>query len=732
VQTLDEKFHKSYPVPVRKGVVRPSWPEFVANHKVLILIAAAWLGVCAAGLTLIERLVWRPLGYPELVFELIESVCYVIAASAVALVLWRRSVRRTAGFESTLSQCLENSHAGVCMLDHEGCVVQCNRAFADFLGYSQQELLGIPYANLLHSHKPDDAGEEQVSRIREYHGKDGEVRWGKAAISSFGGENKPAGTMVIVQDVTLEQEALKSLECSEQALRELLDDAQRHEQQVLLLARAVESTSDSIVITDLRGSIEYVNPHFEKLTGYTRAEVYGKNPRVLQSGRQPKEFYAELWRTLKSGGEWKGRFINRRKDGTLYTEEATIAPVHDAHGVPQKYVAVKRDVTRLEELENQLRQSQKMEAVGQLAGGIAHDLNNVLQVVTLASHLALTSNDPEFKDARIKESVDAAQKGAGVIRQLFAFSRRQLMRPEVLSLNEVIRDAVTLLNHLLQEDIKLHLDLHPDLGNIKADPVQITQVILNLALNSRDAMPDGGLLEISTENFEVTAESEAASGQVPAGSYVRLIVRDTGTGMDEVTQNRIFEPFFTTKETGKGTGLGLSTVYGIVIQSGGFINFDSAVGVGATFFVCFPRTQQPVAGSPQKVNRVELALAPEPCSVLVVEDEEMVRNSIVEALRREGFRVHASASSQEAWETAIKIKPTLVIADVVMAGMKGTELVELLKTHNPSIQTILISGYGDEERVRRATEADASLFISKPFSMSELVDSAMRLCNVRR
>jgi signal transduction histidine kinase len=293
---------------------------------------------------------------------------------------------------------------------------------------------------------------------------------------------------------------------------------------------------------------------------------------------------------LKSGGEWKGRFINRRKDGTLYTEEATIAPVHDARGIPQKYVAVKRDVTRLEELESQLRQAKKMEAVGQLAGGIAHDLNNVLQVVTLASHLALTSNDPEFKDARIKETVEATQKGAGVIRQLLAFSRRQLMRPEVLNLNEVIRDTVKLLDHLLRQDIQLHLNLAPNLGSIKADPVQITQVILNLALNSRDAMPNGGRLEISTENLEVTAESaEAAGAQVLPGSYIRVIVRDTGTGMDEVTQSRIFEPFFTTKETGKGTGLGLSTVYGIVIQSGGFISFNSAVGVGATFFVCFPR-----------------------------------------------------------------------------------------------------------------------------------------------
>jgi CheY-like chemotaxis protein len=287
------------------------------------------------------------------------------------------------------------------------------------------------------------------------------------------------------------------------------------------------------------------------------------------------------------------------------------------------------------------------------------------------------------------------------------------------------------LNHLLQEDIKLHLDLDPELGNVKADPIQITQVILNLALNSRDAMPDGGRLEISTENFEVTAESAAVSGQVPPGSYVRLIVRDTGTGMDEATHSHIFEPFFTTKETGKGTGLGLSTVYGIVIQSGGFIRFDSVVGVGTTFFVCFPRTPEPIAAPPHKVSRTEEALTPEPCSVLVVEDEEMVRNSIAEALRRKGFRVHASASSQEAWKAAVKLKPSLVIADVVMAGMKGPELIELLKMHNPSIQTILISGYCDEEQTRLAT-ASASLFISKPFSMSELVESAMLLCKVRQ
>lgn len=577
-----------------------NWRGFAISHKFQILAAVIWLGVCAAGLTLIERLVWRPLGYPLIVVAFIEGVCYAMAASALAFFLWRRSLEHTSDFERTLILGLESSPAGICRLDGKGCVVQCNRAFADFLGYTERELSGMQYANLLHADETKgmlwsgaakEGSGEHAARIEKYYGKDGEVRWAKAAVSVLGDNDSRAGAMVIVQDMSPQQEALQSLENGAQALRELLSELQRNEQQVLLLAQAVESTSDSIVITDLDGLIEYVNPHFEKLTGYTRAEVYGKNPRVLSSGRQSREFYAELWRTLKSGGVWQGRFVNRRKDGTLYTEEATIATVHDALGVPQKYVAVKRDVTRLEELESQLRQAQKMEAVGQLAGGIAHDLNNVLQVITLASHLALTSGDAEFKNERIKELNAAAQKGAGVIRQLLAFSRRQVMRPEVLNLNDMVCEATQLLNHLLREDIQLRLDLNPDLGKIKADPVQITQVILNLALNSRDAMLDGGVIEIRTENFEVTAESESISGQVFPGNYVRLIVHDTGTGIDEAAKSRIFEPFFTTKELGKGTGLGLSTVYGIVIQSGGFINFESTVGAGTTFFVAFPRTQ---------------------------------------------------------------------------------------------------------------------------------------------
>jgi two-component system cell cycle sensor histidine kinase/response regulator CckA len=330
----------------------------------------------------------------------------------------------------------------------------------------------------------------------------------------------------------------------------------------------------------------------------------------------------------------------------------------------------------------------------------------------------------------VRESVAAALKGAGVIRQLLAFSRRQLMRLEVMSLNRVVGDTESLLKHLLRENIHLEFKLAPDVTNIKADPVQITQVILNLALNSRDAMPEGGLLEITTENHEIAANPKG-SRQIPPGHYVRLCIRDNGTGMDEATKSHIFEPFFTTKETGKGTGLGLSTVYGIVTQSAGYIEFDSDLGAGTTFSIYFPRCDELLAEAPvvAPVQRQSVAV---PYSVLVVEDDAMVRASISEALQREGFQVYSSGSPQEAWEIALRERPSLVVADVVIGGTKGTELVEHLRKEDPSIQTIFISDYGDEEMVVTTARAEDSVFIPKPFTINELVESAVRLCKAKR
>jgi CheY-like chemotaxis protein len=295
----------------------------------------------------------------------------------------------------------------------------------------------------------------------------------------------------------------------------------------------------------------------------------------------------------------------------------------------------------------------------------------------------------------------------------------------------VVRETENLLRHLLRENIRIRLNLDPNLAHVKADSVQITQVILNLALNARDAMPDGGLLEISSGNSEIAAGDKNAPGRLPPGKYVRLRIRDTGAGMEEATKHRIFEPFFTTKEIGKGTGLGLSTVYGIIAQSEGHIEFDSALGMGTTFSIYFPAIKQTVMQFPQRTPPLQRQSAAVPYSVLVVEDEAGVRNSIAEALRREGFHVYTSGSSQEAWETALKERPSLLIADIMMNGMKGTELVEHLRKENPAIRTILISRYGEEEPVIAGALATDAVLMSKPFDINELVESAVRLCKLK-
>ena len=582
--------------------MRRRFPAGVLDFQGPPVLLASLAAVVCADFLVASR--WYSGSSSNLWFHLLEAACLVAIAYCV-ITRWPRKVKQPNRFAEALIDCFERSEAGVCHADGEGRVTNCNEAFASFVGHSREELAGAQLATLIDCEHLQDLASLQRTALSggkchytftaKFCRHNGGPAWGNVALSFVPESSGKLAAIIFVQDTTREQQALQALEAGEQELRRVLAEVQHNEQRVSLLARAVESATDSIVITDLDGRIEYVNPHFVSLTGYTREEVYGQNPRVLNSGRQSREFYADLWRTLISGGEWNGRFINRRKDGTLYTEEATIAPVRDAKGATYKYVAVKRDVTRLEELEQQLRQSQKMEAVGQLAGGIAHDLNNVLQVVTLASHLALTSDSNEFKDARIRETVAAAMKGAAVIRQLLAFGRRQVMRLEVLNLNEVVSDTAKLLRHLLPEDIQLCMKLDPKLGNIKADPVQVTQVVLNLAVNARDAMPNGGMLEITSSNFEADEAFVAIHPQMRVGSYARLTVHDTGTGMDEATKAHIFEPFFTTKEMGKGTGLGLSTVYGIVRQSEGHIEFDSAPGQGTTFVIYLPQTDEPIA-----------------------------------------------------------------------------------------------------------------------------------------
>ncbi len=473
------------------------------------------------------------------------------------------------------------------------------------------------------------------------------------------------------------------------------------------LIRAIEQVNESIVITDAQARIVYVNPSFERITGFSREEVLGQNPRILSSGRQSIEFYEALWCALSNGESWSGRFVNRRKNGRLYTEEAMISPVVDRLGEVINYVAVKRDVTLETELQEQLHQSQKMDAIGRLAGGVAHDFNNMLMVIISYAELltsSLPNGDPLIKHTELISR--AAHRSAALTRQLLAFSRKQVLAPQILDCNAIVSETSSMVRRIISENIDLKCDLAPDLWRVKADAGQIVQVILNLCVNSRDAMPNGGMLTLATRNYQVDE------------GFVELSVSDTGTGIPPEIQEKLFEPFFTTKERGKGTGLGLATVYGIVQQSGGHIRVESEMGQGTEFKIHLPRcTQSAVAPETPIEKRVVTGKN----VVLVVEDERALREAIADHLRNQGYRVLTAVDGVEALEVLVlNSDVAILLSDLIMPRMGGRELGRIAVTRNPHLQIIYMSGYGDEETIN-AGGGDGLVYLQKPFTMDSLL-----------
>ena len=359
------------------------------------------------------------------------------------------------------------------------------------------------------------------------------------------------------------------------SLEQRESERKQAQEQLSKLFQAVEQSPATVIIADTDGNIEYVNPKFTQLTGYTFEEVIGKNPRILNSGETPLEEYKLLWETITSGREWRGEFHNKKKNDEFYWESASISPIRNSKGDITHFLGVKEDITERKKaekematLEEQLRQSQKMEAIGRLAGGVAHDFNNSLTVIKGYSQLSLIGlkkDDPLRPD--IEEIQKAAERAANLTRQLLAFSRRQILDMKVLDLNNILRDLDKMLRRIIGEDIELVTLFTEDLGTVKTDPGQMEQVIVNLAVNARDAMPNGGKLTIETANVILDQEYASKHIAVKPGHYIMLSVSDTGCGMTPEVRDRVFEPFFTTKEKGKGTGLGLSTVYGIVVHA---------------------------------------------------------------------------------------------------------------------------------------------------------------------
>lgn len=508
-----------------------------------------------------------------------------------------------------------------------------------------------------------------------------------------------------------------------QELTEEVNQRKRVDKERRQLIAAIEQTAESVVITDAQGQVIYVNPAFEHITGYSRAEIIGASTNILKSGQQDAAFYEKLWNTINVGQVWHGRFVNKKKDGSLYTLDATFSPVRDKSGAIVNYVEVGRDVTHELQLEQQYRHAQKMEAVGRLAGGVAHDFNNLLTVIIGYAEMIQAQLPADHPTQEFVETIlDSGQHAVDLIKQLLAFSRQQITTPKVLDLNVVISNLSRMLRRLIGADIELKTNLLPDLWAIKIDPTQIEQVIANLAVNAHDAMPQGGQLTIETVNVTLDEEYSASHLGSQPGEYVLLVVSDTGVGMSEEVKSRIFEPFFTTKEAGKGTGLGLSTVLGIVGQNGGYIWVESEPGQGTTFKIYFPRAMES-ATLPTERPRYRTDDLPRGTeTVLLVEDEPKVRDLATRLLQRQGYTVLTATNGVEALQVGQTYggEIHLLLTDVVMPQMNGKALADQLKVIRPHIKILFASGYTDKTLIPAEAQGLDVAFIQKPFSVMEL------------
>jgi PAS domain S-box-containing protein len=485
-----------------------------------------------------------------------------------------------------------------------------------------------------------------------------------------------------------------------------------------LQGAALESAANAIVLADCDGVVEWVNPAYSKLTGYSFSEAYGEEWSLLKSKNLDQSTSEEIWKTILAGEVWQGELVNRRKDGTLYTERMTITPVEDDRGEIAHFIAIKEDITEQKNLQEQILQAQKVEAVGRLAGGVAHDFNNILTAIGGYAELMmrrLSSTDPLYRHA--DQVCKATERASGLTRQLLAFSRKQTLLPRVLDLSNAVAEIEKMLRRLIGEDIELHTIRGAAIGHVKADPAQIEQVILNLALNARDAMPKGGKLIIEVANATLGEDYTRLHVGVLPGEYVLLTVADTGIGMKEEVKEHIFEPFFTTKPQGEGTGLGLATCYGIVKQSGGHIDVRSEFGRGTTFEIYLPRVEASTDIQPEQPKLQQLPSGQE--TILVAEDEPGVRKLSVDVLRSLGYHVIEAGNGEEGIRAAKEDpeeKIDLLFTDVVMPQMDGKQLADWFEATRPATKVLFTSGYTADAILRRGIVEDRIAFLEKPYT----------------
>ncbi len=609
----------------------------------------------------------------------------------------------------------ENAADMIAVVDMEGRRLYNSLSYEKALGYSPEELQSSSSFEQIH---PDDrervkiAAEEALRsgtgttleyRLRHKNGSWLVLESTSSVIRNSDGE--PEKLVIVNRDVTERKRAEEALRRSEAGFRSVVEDAPYG------IYRA--STS---------GRFLQVNPALQKMLGYQFVDELLRRDLASEIFRHTGE-YQRLTEVLTGTEEVKDIELEwKRQDGTPITVRCSGRRINDENGAPAYFEVFAEDVTEKRVLEKQLRMAQKMEAIGRLSGGIAHDFNNLLGVIIGYSRVlnkALSTNTVLREHAL--EIEKAGQRAASLTKQLLAFSRQQVLTPAVLNLNTLASDMEKMLPRLLGEDIQVSLALDPELGNVKADQSQIEQVIMNLAVNARDAMPMGGKLKIQTSNVDLDQAYTWNHPGSKVGSYVVLAVSDTGTGMDAGTLTHIFEPFFTTKERGKGTGLGLATVYGVVKQSNGYIWVDSAPGKGASFQIYLPRHVGQPAVDEQTIDSSEKLRGTE--TILLVEDAEPLRKLAQTFLEAGGFRVLSAESGERALEVMASFGETfdLLLTDVVMPGINGRVLAEQMLPRQPGMKVLYMSGYTDSFIAGHGVLDPGTHLLHKPFTEEILI-----------
>jgi two-component system cell cycle sensor histidine kinase/response regulator CckA len=653
---------------------------------------------------------------------------WLLPVVAAPLLLSHRSYSLLAELrtsEERFRTIFEHAGFGIGLVGLDGRLITGNPALAKMLGYGRDELAGLALGDYAHpDHAADEqtlveetiAGErDQYSFETRYLAKSGATVWANVSASLVRDVgSRPRFVIAMVEDVTARKAAQEAVREGEERYRELFENA-----------------NDVVFTVDQQARFTGVNAAAERLTGYSAEELVGASIADLFTLECRELAMGQLASKIVGQPAATHEWTICTRDGREVAMEVACAPVR-ARGRVVGVQGIARDLSERKELEQQLRQAQKMEAIGRLAGGIAHDFNNLMTAITGYSELALQrledAPDPHRRD--LEEIQKAADRATRLTRQLLAFSRKQVLQPVRIDLNEVVHDMEKMLGRVIGDDVEIRTKFDSDLGGIEADRSQLEQVLLNLAVNARDAMPDGGMLTIETTNVDVDGYSVADPGVVPAGQYVCLTVADTGTGMDEPTRARLFEPFFTTKDVGKGTGLGLATVYGIVKQSGGFVTVESEPDQGAVFRIYLNR----LAPQARPAERVRSTVAPAGSeTILLVEDDDAVREIAVGILERNGYRVLAACDGVEALRKLNESgeEVDLLLTDVVMPRLNGSLLAERLVTERPPLKVLFMSGYADE-----AIESDGTIrlgtdFIQKPFTAAILAAKVREVLDSR-